>query len=536
MLSREAGNNVQTSLYYAADVTVNFARGGKLTKTLGKTVMPFLNPAFQGLSKNVRVFSELGDKNRRKRAAKKLVVSAVLLGIAPIVLSNLMYGDDEDYEVLDDNLKSNYYLIKVGDKFIRIPRGRLASAFASVTNTTQAQVTEGEFDGGQWLDSFDNVLSQSTPMDSISRTIFSPIMDAKTNTTWYGGVIESQAYDHVAPKDRYDEYTSAIAKWLGSVFNDSPKKIDYVLDQYSGVIGDFLLPLTADTRKQSSIGETVFSSLITDPVYSNKLSKDFYEMYDEVDWGEDNLENYQVKKHLDAVKQAVNELYKEIDKINEDESLSSAEKVKRAKETRAMINQLYKTAIDDSDAIRAAAQATEDAYGTVFETIEVTSDNYRALNLDKSDIGAYAITVSYGNEHFVTQTRETEQDAADYIERIVQRDTYADMNLIAYGSEAAIKAYSSDFYEKAQVANSLGIDYNTIYSIISETKYLSGTAKNDKVKEIVRTLPLTASAKSVIKYIFGDSTKNTKTRVAAAIKKSGIDEDTKMSWLRKLQK
>jgi hypothetical protein len=45
-----------------------------------------------------------------------------------------MNGDDEDYNDLTDEVKSNYFLIKVGDQFIKIPRGRLAGAFGGFVN------------------------------------------------------------------------------------------------------------------------------------------------------------------------------------------------------------------------------------------------------------------------------------------------------------------------------------------------------------------------------------------------------------------
>jgi hypothetical protein len=532
LLSRKAGNDVQTSLYYAADVTVNFGRSGTAVKTLGKTVMPFLNPAFQGMSKNFRHFK---DAARSKKAAGKLLFSAIVLGILPIVLSNMAYSDDDDYAILDDNLKSNYYLFKVGDKFIRVPRGRLASSFATVANTSMSQYQQKDFDLGEWRDSVDNILSQSTPMDSISRTIFSPILDAKTNTTWYGGQIESQAYDHVAPAERYDEYTSAIAKKLGQVFQYSPKKIDYLLDQYSGVIGDFLLPLTADTKKQESFLETTFSSLITDPTYSNKLSSKFYDMYDEIDWADDTLENYQIKKHLDKVKDQINKLYDEIDKINEDESISSADKVAQARVIRTMINRVYQTAIEDYDLLKDAAKATSDAWSNVFTTDEITADNYRSFGLDKDDIGTYAVIYSNGVESYVAQTRDTENDAKEYIDGALKRAAYADMVLLAYGAESALEAYSKDFYEKAQVANALGVDYGTMYNILSETRYLSGKEKKERVNEYLKGVPLTSGVKDLIKYLLGDTTKSVKVRAARALKNSDADEETKIEWLKKLK-
>lgn len=539
MLSRQAGNDIKTSLYLAADVTVNFGRSGKLTKTLGKTLIPFLNPSVQGFSKNVRHFKDatnFKDYERWKKSAKSFLISAVALGIAPILLSNLMYEDDEEYQDLNDNIKTNYYLIRYGEgKYIRVPRGRLSSAFASVTNTTQSQVKSKKVDARQWMDTFENVMSNTTPFETATRTIFSPITDAKTNTTWYGGEIESQAYDHVAPAQRYDEYTSGIAKWLGKTFNDSPKKIDYVLDQYSGVIGDILLPLTADKRKSDNVVETLFSSMVTDATYSNKLSKEFYEIYDEVDFAEETMDNVLVKKHLEKVKTAVRDLNKDIDNINADSSLSDEEKVKRAKEIRVLINRTYKTAIEDYELVKQKAQTVQSAYENVFTTAEVTKTNYKAFGLDKDDIGTYAIVYSVGDESYAAQTRDTIDEAQEYLESALESAAFADMYLDAYGAEAAMKAYSSSFYEKATVANALGADYENMYRLLLETRYMPNAEKKKRVNEYLRSMPYPTNVKYLIKYIFGDTTKKTKQRAALALKRSDVDDEIKKEWLKKLK-
>ena len=100
-------------------------------------------------------------------------------------------------------------------------------------------------DEDAWEGYLSNIASAVTPVDNFTRTIFSPITDIKTNTTWYGGTIEGQKFVNTKPSERYDESTSNIAIWLGKVFNKSPKKIDYLLDQYGGIVTDIALPATS---------------------------------------------------------------------------------------------------------------------------------------------------------------------------------------------------------------------------------------------------------------------------------------------------
>ena len=526
ILSREAGNDVQTALWHSADVTVNFSRGGMVTKALNKYVIPFLNPAVQGMSRNVRL---IRDAIKSKEAMARLAITAAILGILPMVLSNLLYEDDEEYENLSDNLKANYYLFAFGEgdnkKFIRLPKGRVVSALASFTNVVQT--------GADVEEAVKNTIEQTSAFGSI-RPFFSPVLDVYNNKTWYGGEIEGRQFESVAPAQRYDESTSEIAKYIGKAINYSPKKIHYLLDQYSGAIGDFLLPITSDAKKASTT-ETLFSSLITDPVYSNKLSSEFYDLYDEVNWADDSLDNLTIKKHLDSVKTKVGDLNDEIDDIYADDSLSDDEKASQVRALRILVNRTYKTALEDYKTLQSVSAEVATAYETTFTVESVTSDNYKALGLEKDDIGDYAIVYQNGDQYYATQTRGSEEDAEDYAESTTKLAAYADMCLVAYGAESAIEAYSKSFYEKAKIANSLGAEYETLYEIYSATRYMSGEKKKKAVNEYLKGLPLSANVKNFIRYICGDTTTDVKKSAAKAIKNANVDEETKIDWLEKLQ-
>jgi hypothetical protein len=195
----------------------------------------------------------------------------------------MLYEDDEDYQNLREEDKENNYLLKLGDTFIKLPRGRVASAVAGIYNRTLNAAQGKDFDFAGYLK---NLSTQVTPVDSASRNIFSPILrDLPTNTTWYGTAIEGQQFENMAPEERYDEGTSSIAIALGKVFKYSPKKIHYLLDQYSGVIGDFILPATTERAEKDYIS----AAFTLDPATSNKISTSFYKVYDELTYKKDSL-------------------------------------------------------------------------------------------------------------------------------------------------------------------------------------------------------------------------------------------------------
>ncbi|MCM0708707.1 hypothetical protein NBH08_28045, partial [Faecalicatena sp. BF-R-105] len=112
--------NVQRALLDAADVTVNFGRSGELTKALNSTVVPFLNPSVQGASKFIRNLSQGNVK-----AWVRTIAKMSLAGLLPSLINELAFGDDEEYQMLSDSVKDNYFLFPIGDgRFFRLPKGR----------------------------------------------------------------------------------------------------------------------------------------------------------------------------------------------------------------------------------------------------------------------------------------------------------------------------------------------------------------------------------------------------------------------------
>lgn len=390
----EAGKSYEQAILDSADVTTNFGRTGKITKVLNSTIIPFLNPSIQGFSKMIRSVTSI----KTSREAGALFMKAAILGVAPMVLNMLMYGDDEDYEDLRENDKENNFLIKIGNTFIKIPRGRVASALGGLVNRT-AKTVKGE--DADWKGYIENVSQQVTPVDSMSRTIFSPILrDLPTNTTWYGTEIEGRQFENVAPKDRYDESTSEIAKLLGKVFNYSPKKIHYLLDQYSGVIGDFILPLSSKKAEKD-----FFSGNFTiDPATSNKLSSDFYKLYDEAQYAKsagDDIAKYQVR-YLNSVKSAVSELYKEKSAI-QNSDLKAVDKLQQTRTVQVLINEAFKTAKQDYELYTKAFEATsqiEDEDMRYVESIRLTQGAEKAFEVyDKKVAAKYSLIAKSGIDY-----------------------------------------------------------------------------------------------------------------------------------------
>lgn len=352
----EDGKSLNEALYNAAEITTNFKRGGDITKAINRNGANFLNASIQGLDKQFRNFS---GKNGAKGYAN-LLVKATVMGVAPAVLNHMLLDDDDDYEKLPESTKDLYYLFKYGDgKFIRIPKGRVLSIFGSAARRT-LETAEGEKDS--WKGFKDTVVNQIAPNNPLEDNILAPVIAVKNNKTWYGGDLVSSRLQKELPKNQYDETTDNLSKWLGAKLNASPKKINYLIDQYSGGIGDVLLPEITPQAKKN----VIVDKFTTDSVLKNKNVGKFYEtlekqtqiVNDSFATDEDQLQ----LKYLNSVSKEMGDLYKEKRKIQMS-NISNKEKTAKVREIQEKINTLaekglsnYNTGIKTKNSYKAGGE------------------------------------------------------------------------------------------------------------------------------------------------------------------------------------
>ena len=336
----EDGKSLNEALYNAAEITTNFKRGGEITKAINRNGVNFLNASVQGLDKLYRNFS---GQNGAKGYVN-LLAKATILGVAPSILNHILLDDDEDYKDLPQNTKDLYYLFKYDDgKFIRIPKGRTLSIFGSVARRV-LEDSQGQEDA--WEGLAQTISNQIAPNNPLEDNILAPITAVSRNKTWYGTDLVSSRLQEELPKNQYDETTDEFSKWLGEKLNLSPKKINYVIDQYSGGIGDVLLPMITPQAK-----ENVFKDkFTTDSVLKNKnVSKFFDELERQTQIANDSFATDEDKarvKYLNNALSDINSLYKEKREIQMS-NLSKDEKKNKVREIQEKINENAEKALSD---------------------------------------------------------------------------------------------------------------------------------------------------------------------------------------------
>ena len=284
--SRQSGRSIQVSMLDAARVTTNFKAGGNLTKFLNRNGATFLNASVQGAMQQVRNFREA--KANGARGWMNLATKFAIAGLPAVLLNAFLWDDDEEYEELSDYVKQNYYIVgKTEDgKFIRIPKGRTLAVIQEAAKQI-SDVATGNDEAD--LKSFiELALNNLAPNNPIENNILSPIVQVASNKTWYGEDLVPTRLQDLPEAEQFDESTDAFSKWLGEKTNVSPVKINYLLDQYTGGVGDVVLPMM--TPEAESGAETTGEKLLaplnnkftTDAVLNNQNVSDFYDKSDEL--------------------------------------------------------------------------------------------------------------------------------------------------------------------------------------------------------------------------------------------------------------
>ena len=341
----EDGKSLTEAMYNAAEITTNFKRGGDLAKFVNRNGANFLNASIQGFDKQIRNFT---GQNGAKGYIN-ILLKATLAGVVPSLLNDMLLAGDDDYEELPEYIKDSYFLFKTGDgKFIRIPKGRVTSIFGSVARRFKNQLSGKE---DAWDGMINQAINQVAPNNPLEDNIFAPFLAIKNNVSWNGSDIVPTRLQKFEEKYQYDEKTDVISKWLGEKLNYSPKKINYLLDQFSGGIGDVFLPLITPQARQDPIS----AKFTTDSVLNNKNVSIFYDTVEKFQKkaNNDNAtdKDILISKYLTSKNMEISELYAERRKI-QNSNLNNKEKFDKVREQQEKINNAMKKALEESKNVK----------------------------------------------------------------------------------------------------------------------------------------------------------------------------------------
>ncbi len=435
-------DNLMEAMYNAAEITTNFGRSGTVGGFLNKNFVPFLNPSIQGFSKICRTLTE----TKGFRPWFFLVTKAAFLGwVIPSLLNGLLWGDDDEWDLIKQRDKDLNYLFKVKDGvWLKVPKGRVLSVLGMAGHRIQQEIQGEDADWGEFIAT---ASSQVSPTNPLTNNIVTPFVGVASNRNWYGGEIVGQSLQNLPKAEQYDAKTDVISIWLGDALNMSPKKINYLLDQYTGVVGDVMLPALS-VASERGFWENAFT---IDTDYSNRLSGDFYDQLQELAEKKNSVsgtaEDAAKYRWWNRKANELSEVNKEINAIQSDSLLSKKEKEERLKVLYAGRNAVILNAEEEAE--------------KYMETVELLAEN-----MDLSS-----------------------DDAADVL--------YREANREAFGAEEALKMYNSDVYERAvKVREEQGIDFDTFFDLYFDKsvdcnqafKLIENGVSKDGAMEIGRSL------------------------------------------------
>ena len=263
-LLRENGVDPQEAFAGAMDITVNFRRGGRISRELNKAI-PFFNVSVQGLDKFRRwISAEDAGKHERKKVVRSRVFCYMAASAALAALTYAINNGDEEeeknYQQLSNYQKNSYWNIPLGEgKYFAIPKPRELAVLSSFMETAM-EYTIG--DNNHAFDEFydyasSNLLPKvaSDIAAGVGTTlteglgagfdemrhgvlgnlgIFGTLHYMGANRDFLGKPIVSAGLQVLEAKDQYTERTSKIAYWVGQAFNASPQMIDFFFQQTLG--------------------------------------------------------------------------------------------------------------------------------------------------------------------------------------------------------------------------------------------------------------------------------------------------------------
>lgn len=282
-----AGKSKRQAAYEAKDLMDYSLKGNfKLIGTM-IDMLPFFNARLQGMSKLVRA-AKAGDGDRvLKVLSANLAMKGIKVAGFSLALA-AMNDDDERYQELPDWDKDMNWHIFAGDQHFRIPKPFELGIIFGTLPERMLHTATGTQTAGDLGKAVANAVINTLALNPIPQFAL-PATEVLVNKSFFKDApIEGMADENKQAEDRYNTYTSEVAKGIGSTFGVSPKKVEHLIKGYTGTIGGYVLGASDIVARQIMGKETADTPVSRYPVIkafyqgsgpkgSTKFANDFYE-------------------------------------------------------------------------------------------------------------------------------------------------------------------------------------------------------------------------------------------------------------------
>lgn len=224
----DAGKSHLEASFEARDL-MNFTSMGSSSAIRALTqVLPFFNARLQGTDRLIR-----GAKANPRRFAA--VAGTVAMASALLYLLN---ADDDDYKALPDYVRDTYWPIKLGGKWLYLPKPFEIGAMGTVVERmTELAVAGDDYQAKDFRNTLVSVLSSQLAMNPIPQ-IVRPVTEAAFNYDMFRRApIDALGQQNLLPQDRYTARTAAPAVAAGKLTGISPQRLEHMVEGYFGWLG-----------------------------------------------------------------------------------------------------------------------------------------------------------------------------------------------------------------------------------------------------------------------------------------------------------
>lgn len=354
------------------EVTTNFHKRGASSVTRSATrFIPFWNASVSGLDQLRKLIASketYTTAEGRLRLARALA-SQTLFGIIRalsfagfVAIPFIGFGDDDDkareeYDEFNSYMKYGYWMFH-SEKYgwIRVNKDReLSAIFGSLAEFAVTAALNPEYRTKEQIEEFADYM---IPLLTIAHDLTgSAIVQAFNNRTWYGGNIVKQSEEDKMYPDYYqyvyDDDTSILAKGLAKGISflpdiiqeklgylSTPKALDYVMEQMTGIIGDVVLPMFKPNTGAAGVAAGIKNQFIANSKRSNRYTSEMYDILDmltakdttgqiteeEEKWLKIFNNTVSASRSDDPKTKTIGDYFKDIAAYSSDSNLSSEEK------------------------------------------------------------------------------------------------------------------------------------------------------------------------------------------------------------------
>ncbi len=277
----------------AREVTLDFAKAGTTAHALNRYI-PFFNANIRGWDKMITSFREHPTRTSAK----------VFMGITlPSILLYLVNRDDPRWDEIPQWQKDLFWIVMTEDHIFRIPKPfELGILFGSVPERFL-----------EWLDKRDPELLKGVLLSAVEAgspgfipQAMLPIIENLTNFNFFKGrEIVPRSRQNLPPELQYTRYTTTVSKEVGKLINQSPAKIDNLVNAWTGGLGRYAVNILDIILEGTGISPEIVEpsrTLADIPVLKAFIVRDPYGSQNQsVNQFYDKLEDYQ--KNENALKE-----------------------------------------------------------------------------------------------------------------------------------------------------------------------------------------------------------------------------------------